>query len=42
MRKQDELSLVIGGKAIYGWDSVRVTRGIERLAVEENIRFDRN
>ncbi|REF28616.1 prophage tail gpP-like protein [Xenorhabdus cabanillasii] len=31
MKKNDELSLVIGGKAIYGWDSVRVTRGIERL-----------
>ncbi|MBD2781641.1 phage baseplate assembly protein [Xenorhabdus szentirmaii] len=31
MKNHDELSLVIGGKAIYGWDSVRVTRGIERL-----------
>ncbi|MDC9607266.1 phage baseplate assembly protein [Xenorhabdus griffiniae] len=31
MKKSDELSLVINGKRIYGWDSVRVTRGIERL-----------
>jgi prophage tail gpP-like protein len=31
MKKDDELSLVINGKAIYGWDSIRVTRGIERL-----------
>ncbi|TDB48219.1 phage baseplate assembly protein [Photorhabdus khanii] len=29
--KDDELSLVIGGRRIFGWDSVRVTRGIERL-----------
>lgn len=29
--KKDELSLVIGGRRISGWDSVRVTCGIERL-----------
>ncbi len=27
----DELSLIIGGKIISGWDQVRVTRSIERL-----------
>lgn len=30
-KKTEELSLVINGKRISGWDSVRVTRGIERL-----------
>ncbi|WP_237387337.1 phage baseplate assembly protein [Xenorhabdus sp. Sc-CR9] len=30
-KNANELSLVIDGKTIYGWDSVRVTRGIERL-----------
>ncbi|MDC9598721.1 phage baseplate assembly protein [Xenorhabdus anantnagensis] len=30
-QNSNELSLVIGGKRIYGWDSIRVTRGIERL-----------
>lgn len=28
---KDELILTAGGKRISGWDSVRVTRGIERL-----------
>ena len=28
---QDVVSLTVGGKIIEGWDSVRVTRGIERF-----------
>ena len=28
---QDIVSLTVGGKIIEGWDSVRVTRGIERF-----------
>lgn len=27
----DDVSLTVGGKKISGWDSVRVTRGIERF-----------
>ncbi|MDE9443340.1 phage tail protein [Xenorhabdus bovienii] len=30
-KNNDDLSLVIGGRIIHGWDSIRVTRGIERL-----------
>ncbi|AOM40486.1 phage baseplate assembly protein [Xenorhabdus hominickii] len=30
----NELSLVIGGRVIHGWDSIRVTRGIERLPAD--------
>ncbi|MFU9136732.1 phage baseplate assembly protein [Erwinia tasmaniensis] len=30
----DELSLTVGGKILTGWDSVRVTRSIERLPMD--------
>lgn len=35
--KENELSLVINGKRFFGWDSVRVTRGIERLPTDFEI-----
>lgn len=39
-KKTEELSLVINGKRISGWDSVRVTRGIERLRAIKNPERD--
>ncbi|MNP63112.1 phage late control protein GPD [compost metagenome] len=31
---QDVVSLTVGGKIIEGWDSVRITRGIERFPAD--------
>ncbi len=30
-KNNDEVSLLINGKRIMGWDSIRITRGIERF-----------